>query len=98
MAVFCCYSGLSSVSKRYVDDDEDDDEYEPRNRSRSSNGGGLGGISDKGAIGASSAYDSHDEAVQATKCVMTGRRFRQVALSCSVGVRFLCRRRSFGSQ
>lgn len=49
--------------------DDDEDEYEPRSRSRSSGNGGGGGIGgDKGAIGASSAYDSHDDAVQATKC------------------------------
>ena len=38
--------------------------YESRQKRTS---GGLGSI-DKGAIGQSSAYDSHEDAVAATKC------------------------------
>ena len=62
-------SALGASSRRYANDD-DEDEYEPRSRSRSSSGGGGGGgiAGDKGAIGASSAYDSHDDAAQATRC------------------------------
>ena len=59
-------SALSGTGRRYVDDDEEE-QYEPR--VRSGGGGGLSGLSgtDKGAIGASSAYDDHDDAVQATR-------------------------------
>ena len=47
------------------EDEDDEDVYESRGKRAS---GGLGSI-DKGAIGQSSAYDSHEDAVAATKCV-----------------------------
>ena len=58
-------SGLGRRQEHGEENDDDDDVYESRQKRTS---GGLGSI-DKGAIGQSSAYDSHEDAMAATKCV-----------------------------
>ncbi len=68
--------------QEHGEDDDDDDVYESRQKRAS---GGLGSV-DKGAIGQSSAYDSHDDAMAATKCVFRHISQSDHASACSLDV------------
>jgi len=73
--------------QEHGEDDDDEDVYESRQKRAS---GGLGSI-DKGAIGQSSAYDSHDDAMAATKCAVlligwSEHAWHALCMSCADGM------------